>query len=146
MKINFNNQLFFIVSLVSGFTICHSQVQENKEPGIIISNMDKNSLPADNFFRFVNGAWLDKTEIPSDKTSWGSFNELRKKTDIDALSILKEAALNPMYKSNTDEGKAINLYKTLMDTIGRDKKGLSPLKPYLAKINAIKNVKDLQAL
>jgi endothelin-converting enzyme/putative endopeptidase len=34
--------------------------------------------PADDFFRFVNGTWLDKTEIPSDRTL-GSFNELLKK-------------------------------------------------------------------
>ncbi len=146
MKLHFKKQLVFVIPVVLGFTICHSQTQVKPEPGISISNMDKNSQPGDNFFRFVNGAWLDKTEIPSDKTSWGSFNELRKKTDIDALSILKDASSNPKYKSNTDQGKAVNLYKTIMDTIGRDKKGLSPLKPYLAKINAIKNVKDLQAL
>jgi len=146
MKLHFNKQLVFVIPVFFGFTICQSQTQVKSEPGISISNMDKNSQPGDNFFRFVNGTWLDKTEIPSDKTSWGSFNELRKKTDIDALSILKDAASNPIYKSNTDQGKAVNLYKTIMDTIGRDKKGLSPLKPYLAKINAIKNVKDLQAL
>lgn len=146
MKLHFNKQLVFVIPVFFGFTICQSQTQVKSEPGISISNMDKNSQPGDNFFRFVNGTWLDKTEIPSDKTSWGSFNELRKKTDIDALSILKDAASNPIYKSNTDQGKAVNLYKTIMDTIGRDKKGLSPLKPYLAKINAIKNVKDIQAL
>jgi endothelin-converting enzyme/putative endopeptidase len=44
----------------------------------------------------------------------GSFDELRQKTDADALAILKEA--NPKYKSDTDQGKAINLYKTILDT------------------------------
>jgi putative endopeptidase len=39
----------------------------------------------------VNGSWLDKAEIPADRTSWGSFNELRKKTDADVLEILNEA-------------------------------------------------------
>jgi predicted metalloendopeptidase len=71
---------------------------------------------------------------------------LRKKTDKDALEILAEASKNPIYKSNTDQGKAINLYKTIMDTVGRNKQGLSPLKPYLAKINAVKNTKDLEVL
>jgi endothelin-converting enzyme/putative endopeptidase len=47
----------------------------------------------------------------------GKFDELRQKTDADALAILKEAATNPKYKSDIDQGKAINLYKT--DTIGR---------------------------
>jgi hypothetical protein len=36
--------------------------------------------------------------------SWGSFDELRQKTDADALAILKEAATNPKYKSDTDQG------------------------------------------
>ena len=122
------------------------KIPTNNEPGINVSFMDMNVKPSDDFFKFVNGTWLDKTEIPKDKTSWGSFHELRKKTDIDALDILKEAANNPKYKSNTDQGKAVNLYKTIMDTIGRNQKGLLPLKPYLAKINAVKNIKDLQAL
>jgi putative endopeptidase len=116
------------------------------EPGINVSYMDKNTKPNDNFFRFVNGAWLDKTEIPSDRTSWGSFNELRKKTDVDALAILKEAAMNPIYKSNTDQGKAVNFFKSINDTVARNKQGIAPLKPYLAKIEKIKNSQDLQKL
>jgi endothelin-converting enzyme/putative endopeptidase len=76
----------------------------------------------------------------------GSFDELRQKTDADALAILKEAATNQKYKSDTDQGKAINLYKTILDTIGRNKLGITPLKPYLKKIDAVKNTKDLQAL
>lgn len=147
MKIDFNKQLIFMIPAIIGFTSIQAQNSSvNKEPGINVSYMDTKVKPNDNFFRFVNGAWLDKTEIPSDKTTWGSFNELRQKTDKDALAILAEAAKNPKYKSNTDQGKAVNLYKTIMDTVGRNKKGLSPLKPYLAKINAVKNAKDLQAL
>jgi predicted metalloendopeptidase len=108
--------------------------------------MDKTIKPSDDFFRYVNGTWLNTTEIPGDKTRWGSFDELRQRTDSDALTILKEAANNPAYQSNTDQGKAINLYKTMLDTVSRNKLGIAPLKPYLKKINAVKNVKDLQAL
>jgi predicted metalloendopeptidase len=95
--------------------------------------MDKTVKPANDFFRYVNGTWLDNTEIPSDRTRWGSFDELRQKTDADALAM-KEAATNPKYKSDTDQGKAINLYKTILDTIGRNKLGITPLKPYLKKL------------
>jgi endothelin-converting enzyme/putative endopeptidase len=55
------------------------------------------------------------------------------------MAILKEAATNPKYKSDTDQGKAINLYKTILDTIGRNKLGITPLKPYLKKIDAVKH-------
>jgi endothelin-converting enzyme/putative endopeptidase len=46
-------------------------------------------------------------------------------------------------KSDTDQGKAINLYKTILDTMSRNKLGVTPLKPR-KKIDAVK--KDLQAL
>ena len=147
MKKHLKKQLIFVIPVIIGLTTVNAQIAPvKKELGINVSNMDKKTKPNDDFFRFVNGSWLDNTEIPADKTSWGSFNELRQKTDKDALEILAEASKDPKYKSNTDQGKAINLYKTIMDTDGRNKQGLSPLKPYLAKINAVKNTKDLQAL
>lgn len=122
-----------------------ANAQQNHS-GINTSLMDKSVKPSDDFFRFVNGTWLDNTEIPADRTRWGSFDELRQKTDIDALKILDEASKDPKYTSATDQGKAVNLYKTIMDTIARNKAGIAPLKPYLAKINAVKNVADLQKL
>ena len=121
-------------------------VNSKNQPGINTSFMDKTVKPNDDFFNFVNGTWLKNTPIPADKTRWGSFDELRQNTDKDALAILNEASKNPKYKSNTDQGKAINMYKVVMDTVSRNKQGITPLKPYLAKINAVKNIQDLQKL
>jgi putative endopeptidase len=147
MKKNSNRQLLFVIPALFGLTVTQAQtVPTVKEPGINVNYMDKTVKPSNNFFRYVNGTWLDNTEIPSDRTRWGSFDELRQKTDADALGILKEAATNPKYKSDTDQGKAINLYKTILDTVGRNKLGITPLKPYLKKIDAVKNTKDLEAL
>ncbi|MPT34539.1 MAG: M13 family peptidase, partial [Flavobacterium sp.] len=115
-------------------------------PGINLSYMDKSVKPGDDFFRYVNGTWYDKTEIPSDKTRWGSFDELRQNTDKDALAILKKAAADKNLDPNSDQAKAVNVYKTFMDTIARDKRGIDPIKATLAKINAVKNVQDLNAL
>jgi len=142
MKI-INTKLTLSLLVVLGINSVNAQ---QKNSGIDLSLMDKSVKPSDDFFRFVNGTWLDNTEIPADRTRWGSFDELRQKTDIDALRILDEAAKDPKYTSATDQGKAVNLYKTIMDTIARNKAGIAPLKPYLAKINAVKNVADLQKL
>ena len=119
---------------------------QKKVPGIDLSLMDTSVSPKNDFFNFVNGTWLKNTEIPADKTRWGSFDELRQNTDKDALEILKDAANNPKYNSNTDQGKAINMYKVSMDTVARDKQGIKPLLPYLARIDAVKNITDLQKL
>ncbi len=147
MKTHLRKQLVFVILTIISFSSIFAQTTpKTNTQGINVSNMDLSVRPNDDFYKFVNGGWLKKTNIPSDKTRWGSYDELRQKTDIDVLNILKEAATNPLYKSNTDQGKAINLYKSIIDTVGRDKKGLSPLKPYLAKIKAVKNIRDLQAL
>ncbi len=131
-----------VMTLLSFISI---SVIAQEKPGINLNYMDKNVKPGDDFFRYVNGAWYDKTEIPADKTRWGSFDELRFNTDKDALAILKEA-ISKNLDAKSDQGKAVNVYKTYMDTITRNKRSIKPLQPYLAKINAIKNVQDLNKL
>lgn len=143
MKKNTISKVLFVALVALGTKPLQAQ---EKKPGIDTSLMDKSVRPNDDFFNFVNGTWVKNTEIPADRTRWGSFDELRQKTDIDALSILEEAAKNPAYKSNTDQGKAINLYRTIIDTVARNKAGIKPLKPYLDKINKVKSVADLQKL
>ena len=144
MKKVLTKPTFYAFSAMLSFVAVQAQTAPQKEPGINVSYMKKDISPKENFFQYVNGTWLDKTEIPSDRTTWGSFNELVKKTDKDAMEILKSASKNPKYKSNTDQGKAVNLFATVLDTVGRNKRGIEPLKPFLKKIDAIKNVADLQ--
>ncbi|MFC0781012.1 M13 family metallopeptidase [Flavobacterium sp. HJSW_4] len=143
MKKQLAKPVFGVLSAMFSITAVNAQ-NTPKEPGINVSYMNAKISPSQDFFQYVNGTWLDKTEIPSDRTSWGSFNELRQKTDDNSLAILKEASKNPKYKSNTDQGKAIALYNTILDTVSRNKQGVKPLEPTLKKIDAIKNVTDLQ--
>ncbi len=131
---------------LSSLTVGFAQEKNKETIGINLEYMDKTVKPSDDFFRFVNGNWLDKNEIPADRTRWGSFDELREKTDKDMMLILKEALNNPSYTAETDQGKALNLYRTIMDTVTRNKQGIKPLKPYLEKINAVKDVADLKKL
>ena len=146
MKLNFNKTLLYVIPALIGLSANAQKEAPQKTPGINVPFMDKSVKPSEDFFKFVNGTWLKNTAIPADKTRWGSFDELRQNTDKDALAILKEASKNPKYKSNTDQGKAIIMYKAAMDTVARNKQGIAPLAPYLAKINAVKNIKDLQKL
>jgi putative endopeptidase len=137
--------LFLSVALYS----CKSsqEVASKKETsGINVGYMDKSVNPANDFNRYVNGTWLDKTEIPADRTRWGSFDELRKNTDDDVMAILKDAIKDKTIDPNSDQAKAINLYKTVLDTVSRNKAGIDPLKPYLAKINSVQNADQLVAL
>ncbi len=145
MKIKWNKKIVVVCGclLVSFFS---NAQKVSRTPGVTLRLMDRTVKPGDDFFRFVNGKWYDETEIPSDRVRWGSFDELRQNTDKDALAILKEAAANPKLDPKSDQAKAVNVYKTYMDTISRNKLGMDPIKESLAKINAIKSIEDLNKL
>jgi putative endopeptidase len=157
MNTNFKKITFLSAIAIIGLVACKNEpkeetaiVVEETIPGINLDFMDDTTKPNDDFFRYVNGKWLDTNEIPDDRSTWGSFNELRKKTDADALSIL-EAAMSDnkdiekiQILPGSDQEKAVQYYQTIMDTVGRNKLGIDPIKPYLAKIDAINNIDDLQ--
>lgn len=158
MKITFKNLVLYSLMVVMTVTVsCKKEKPvEEKIHGIIVENMDTSVSPSTDFFRYVNGSWLDKTEIPADRTSWGSFNELRKKTDADVLTILNESIAEDKFPKlkdaqgnltlESDQKKAVNYYETIMDTVARNNQGIDPIKPFLAKIDGIKNIADLQSL
>ncbi len=117
-----------------------AQVKDN---GIAIELMDKSVKPQNDFYNYVNGGWMKTAQIPADKASWGSFNELRERTDLACLDILKNI-LNEKYAKGTEGQKIQDVYATYMDMEKRNADGISPIKADLAKIDAIKNMADLQ--
>ena len=123
-----------------------------KTAGVNVAYMDQTVAPKDDFFRFVNGTWLDQTAIPDDKTRWGSFDELREMTRADVMEILENAATAASKKPDnsnsiekTDQEKAIGLYRLILDVEGRNAKGLKPLDPFLERIDALSSLQDLQS-
>ncbi|MBA3450364.1 MAG: M13 family metallopeptidase [Chloroflexia bacterium] len=106
--------------------------------GIDIANMDLGVSPRQDFYRFANGGWLAKTEIPGDKSSYGTFTELYDITLEQLLTILDdvvtgERALEP----NSDEAKAVRMWQQGIDLETRNALGLTPIEPVLAEIDAV---------
>lgn len=132
--------LAMILELVS----CKKHEADNEVHGIQVANMDRNVSPKEDFFKFVNGSWLATNTIPEDRGTWGSFDELRKTNDSVTLRVLKDAMESGKYTEGTDQYKAMLFFNTAMNTEAIDKEGVAPLKPYLDKVNNIKNTADLQ--
>ena len=133
-----------IVAATMGSCATEKSTKTEENHGINLAHMDTTVRPQDDFFRFVNGKWLDNTEIPSDKTTWGSFLELREKTDNNALALLEAASTDESLDPSSDQAKAVYLYQTIMDTVTRNNQGIEPIEPYLAQIEEIENASDLQ--
>ena len=106
--------------------------------------MDTTVKPGDNFFEYVNGSWLKKTEIPASETGWGEFNILYNNNQDHIHDILNTLA-NKEYEKGSKEQKVADLFSSGMDTVTIDKLGYAPVKPQLLKIQAIKNYKELIA-
>ncbi|AWH73642.1 M13 family peptidase [Dokdonia sp. Dokd-P16] len=120
--------------------------QVEKIPGIVLENMDTTVAPNQDFYNYVNGSWMKNTEIPDDRTSWGGFSVLRKATDADVLEILAEAEKSGTYTAGTDQAKALAIYNTKLDTVARNKAGLTPLQPALDAIASVTNLSELQTV
>lgn len=106
------------------------------------SGMDTTVSPGQDFFRYANGTWLKNAKIPASEAAWGSFYEVYDQNLKDLHSILEQAAKDP---EGADQKKIGDFYASGMDTVGIDKRGIEPLKPELAKIDAIKDLKGLVA-
>nr|WP_199162925.1 M13 family metallopeptidase [Elizabethkingia sp. ASV34] len=114
-----------------------------KDEGLNLSYRDTSVRPQDDFFNYVNGGWLKTAKIPSDKSSWGSFNKLREDTDNNSMNILKEI-LKSKYPAGSEGQKIQALYTTYTDWTKRNALGISPIKADLDKVDAIKDLKSFQ--
>ena len=110
--------------------------------GLSTEYMDKSIRPGDDFFMFMNGVWIEETEIPADKASYGGFGILRDESTENVKAIIEESATGDFAKG-TDEQKVGDLYKSYLDMDTRNAKGISPLQPELERIDSIANYDDL---
>lgn len=111
--------------------------------GIEQANMDKSVRPQDNFYRYINGGWMKKNEIPGDKTAIGSFYDLRDKADDDVKAIIEELAATEDLKNGSDEQKVADLFRSYMDNEKRNADGIVSITPLLNEIKSIQNKDDL---
>lgn len=109
-----------------------------------LSLRDTTTLPSQNFYRYANGAWLDKTEIPADRSAWGSFHELFENNEKVLSFVLDQATKGELYDENSNEIKAANFYASGMDSLGIEQQGAEPLKPMLARIDELASKDDME--
>lgn len=114
--------------------------------GIDLQYVDKAARPQDDFARYVNGVWIDTTEIPADKSSWGSFEKLYEDTQPKLRKIVEDAAKESGKKPGSDLQKIGDLYESFMDEAKLDKLGLKPIEAELARIDAVRSKAEIPAL
>jgi putative endopeptidase len=107
--------------------------------------MDTRVRPQDDFYRYVNGGWLEKNPIPKEESSWGSFRILRYKTEKQLRALVDDMLTMKRAAAGSPEQMVRDFYRSGLDMKARNQAGLTPLMPWLARIDAITDVASLVA-
>jgi putative endopeptidase len=110
--------------------------------GLDKAGFDPGVRVQDDLFHAVNGAWLTATPIPADKPEYGTFIQLRDRSDERVRTIVDELARHPHAPGSVAQ-KVGSFYASFLGTAAIDKAGLAPMQPLLAEIDAIGSMKDL---
>ncbi|MDQ1570107.1 MAG: putative endopeptidase [Actinomycetota bacterium] len=105
--------------------------------GIDVNELDPAVRPQDDLFRHVNGKWIERTEIPSDKARYGSFYVLAEEAEKAVREIIEGAHNAP---NGSEERKFGDLYLSFMDEDRIEKLGAAPLVPLLEQVAAIDSI------
>ena len=108
--------------------------------GIHTDELDEAIRPQDDLFRHVNGKWIDRTEIPSDKARYGSFYVLAEAAERAVRDIIVEAK---DAEPGTEERKFGDVYASFMNEEAVEALGAAPLAPLLAEIDAVDSIAAL---
>jgi putative endopeptidase len=111
--------------------------------GFDLSAMDKSVKPGDDFFMYANGTWYKTAEIPPDRSSTGSFQNLRIQSEKRMKEIVAELEAKPVDQLNVEEKKLRDLYDAYVDQSQIDSRGLAPVKADLDAMESLKTLSDV---
>jgi putative endopeptidase len=143
--------LIIAAAIAASLAACGQPASEQASPepeaealvsGLVLENMDKSIRPGDDFFMYMNGAWIDQTEIPADKASYGGFAILADEAQENLRVIIEESA-NGDFEKGTDEQKVGDLYNSYLDMETRNARGIEPLDQHFERIADIASQEDL---
>ncbi|WP_243226462.1 M13 family metallopeptidase [Microbacterium sp. CIAB417] len=116
---------------------------DSPRSGLALDELSNEIRPQDDLFRYVNGEWIARTEIPEDKARWGSFHLLAEQAEKDVRAIILESQ---DAEAGTEARKIGDLYASFMDTERIAELGAKPLADQLARVDAVSDVTSLLRL
>lgn len=113
--------------------------------GVDTTGFDRSVRPQDDFFAFVNGGWLKRTQIPAARTSIGTFLSLRDNSQAALRAIIDSVSAGQNARGSTGQ-KVGDLYRSFMDTARIEQLGVAPVRADLDRIAAVRSRDQLPEL
>ncbi|WP_080239634.1 M13 family metallopeptidase [Spirosoma rigui] len=112
---------------------------------VVITGIDPTKKPGDDFFRYANGIWNDTARIPESQAGVGAYSFMNYPQRIRLQAILDSVSTG-QFPAGSIEQKVGDFYASGMDTLAINKRGYEPIKPLLARIDALADVSSLLTL
>lgn len=132
-----------MLTLLVVISACNPTTSDkNLGPDPLVSHIDSTVNPGDDFFQFANGKWFKENPIPASETYNGIFQIIQDTVNAQVHDICLKAASNTQAEPGSNKQKIGDFYYTGMDSVSLNAKGITPLKPYLEQMDAVKNLQD----
>ncbi|WP_438862828.1 M13 family metallopeptidase [Neptunicella sp.] len=115
-----------------------------KQSGIDLNAIDTQVGPQNDLFRYVNGSWLAKTEIPADKSRYSVFNILYDNSQVQLKEIIQDASAMQNAEGSNNQ-KLGDLYNSYMNEELAEKLGYTPIQNEIDAIAAIDDASQFAA-
>lgn len=129
--------------LVSFSMMATAACAQNLSSGIDKANMDLNVKPGMDFYEYAAGGWLKTHPLDAEHPTNGAFVDLEEQNQKRIKGLIEEYSSKSQPKGSLGQ-KIGDLYNLMMDSVRLNREGAAPLKPVLAKVEAIKNKKEYQ--
>ncbi len=111
--------------------------------GIELQHISKTISPGKDFYEYVNEGWLKSTEIPADRSNYGSFSVLEDETKAAIRTLIEAAAAETSAAPGSDSQKVGDFYRSLTNLELREKLGTQPIQGMLNEIAAVTSLEEL---
>jgi putative endopeptidase len=138
-RTGFRSYILLALLLSAGATPAAAQ---RTIPGLDASAMDTTVRPGDNFYKYANGMWDRRTQIPPELSAFGAFNIAAKQADANLMEIVHRASGTDA-PAGSDERKIADFYRAFLDTAALAARGTTPMRPLLDSIDAISSKQAL---
>src|SRR5882762_4659997 len=112
--------------------------------GIDLSDLDRKADPCNDFFEFANGTWRASNPIPASMTRWSKRWAAGESAKDKLREILEAAAADQNAPQGSTEQIIGDYYGACMDEARVNARGLEPVKPWFARIDAVRDIAALQ--
>jgi len=101
--------------------------------GIELSERDSSLHPGDDLYGHMNGQWIARSTIPSDKSRYGAFTVLAEEAEKAVRELIEQAQGAP---EGSEARKVGDLYASFMDEERIESVGLAPLLELLNSVQS----------